>query len=466
MTTFTENFLNAGNKSTEATTSFNGTSYQPKPASPQQVKFYLDLCTRKGQQPQQVSNFTAKTIYDENQRLMKLVDVASPNQKQKIRDLHAEINSLGGNLKPLKEEFLNTLTGGKEGTASDLIGKMIKRLNKLNVNTEITDAQLETLTNWFLCPDIPFESLILSVETGEVGGVKQYKDVEVNISRVNFLEETFTDTQGVTRNKWTRMTIAQFQEELKAKLTFSLARQLISKHSTDFYEWKKTLITAKQFEMVRTYEKRLMDLHVPQEVVSGYDFNEEGELVEVVVRPRTSKDAYYNPVAYTPLDDMELLQMTKEHAKIYMEQLRSELRDRTKPQESAKELASQELLTEKHSIFNERTRTGLAQNEATLQIQKFSETQDMIFRIEAVIGYKLDSIHELVQESVIIADGTQRETLINELYNAMTASIDWTKPQYEVIGRVASLSQVCAENEVGEEAVKALYKEFNSVFAE
>lgn len=465
MSTFVQEFFGEAKKSYEGTT-FNGSGYQPKPASPVQVKMYLDLCARKGQKPQAVSSFTAKTIWDENDRLKQLPDVASPAQKEKIRQLHKELVELGADLKPINEEKLNLLTGGRDGQASKLITKWINDLSELNVNSAITDEQLKTLTNWFLCPDIPFESFILSVENGTVNGVKQYKDVELHISRVNILNETFVDTQGVVRHKWTRMTVAQFQEELKSKLTFSLARQFISKYSTQFYEWKKTRITEKRFNMVRTYEKRLMDLHVPQEVITAVDMDENGDFVEVVIRPKTSKQAYYEPVAYTPLDDLELLQMSNEDAKVYIEQLKSELADKTKPKFSEKELIAQELLTEKHSSFNERTGVGLAHDRVTAQIKEFTETQDMIFRIEAVIGYKLDDLHELVQESVVISDGMQKETLVNELYNAMTASIDWTKQQYEVIGRIASLSQVCAENEVGELAIKELYKEFNSVFAE
>ena len=107
-----------------------------------QIQYYLDLCQRKKVQPKEIKLFTFETLGKEIEQIRQLPDPASDKQIEKIKQLWQEINDLGGNLKPFSEEFLNRLTGGAEGTASQLIETLMRKRMELNEVAPPSDAQL------------------------------------------------------------------------------------------------------------------------------------------------------------------------------------------------------------------------------------------------------------------------------------------------------------------------------------
>ena len=80
------------------------------------MNWYLDLCKQKGIEVQSFDNFTANTLYDEIQRLKDLPYLATDGQKRIITQLMDEIGEIKGKKQKLSVD-INTLTGGRDGTA-------------------------------------------------------------------------------------------------------------------------------------------------------------------------------------------------------------------------------------------------------------------------------------------------------------------------------------------------------------
>lgn len=430
-------FINKGNNSNRATNN-NRASYNSgrvSPATPKQKSYYLDLCKRKKVKPADVNSFTFAEMGKEIERLNALPQPASDRQINKIVELNKEIISAGGNLKEFTQEFLDSLTGGRNGSASDLIEKLMEMRLELNDSLPITDNQVQTLIDWFLCPDIPFESL--SYE--ELLPLKPGANVQESVTHTISINKKVDLGDG----KWRLMTANEFAEELKSKLTKKTASAIMNQYGSDFYAWRSTRVTKPQIELIRTLEDRLAQTHVPKEV--------EWAIIDGVPQQVTkpSMRDYYEPVAYDPLDELQLLQMSSEEAGEWIDRLQYELSNMqdVKPMFDEKDM---NLDAQDH--INETNRN--VSDEVDARNKDIQNFKDLIFHVEALTGCQADEVHDLASQitqddprSKKHADAKRR---IKEFFmSAITAD------PYQDFDRwseeVATIRHMCDENSFSRE---------------
>lgn len=347
-------------------------------ASDSQKKFYLDLCERKRVRPSDVNAFTFDQISKEIEELQKRPDPASIRQIDKIKELVAELIELGADLKPMSETELAVLTGGRDGTASSLIESLFAMRTQLNEIAPATSAQIQIICEWFLCPAIPFEDF----------GIEK----KVYLDKLSAYCSDSDNPEILEKRAWRLMTPTEFANQIKSKMTKRVASKFIDDYRAEFYEWRKTRVTKQQVEYIRELEKRLSNTHVPREVEWAIV---DGELQQVT-RPSTRMD--YNPVAYTPLEDMQLAQMSYEQGSEWIDKLKGEVARKN----SYKSMYNEE------SVFGENQQNFEDNRKATTQydakLKEYNALNDLIFSIEAILGYTNEEAHQIA--GVIFKEGT------------------------------------------------------------
>lgn len=349
-------------------------------ATPSQKRFYMDLCERKRVRPKDIDKMTFDAMSKEIEQLRALPDPASQRQIDKILELQKEIVDLGGELKPITQATLNSLTGGREGTASALIQTLFDMRTNMNDVASPSDAQLQIIVEWFLCPDIPFEQ----------HGVEK----KVWLDHLNSYSTDVDTPEKLEARRWRYVTPSEFAERIKAKMTRRDASAFIDQHRGTFYEWRKTRTTQQQIRYIRELEERLSDTYVPQQVEYAVV---DGEIVQVTKR---SSREQYNAPAYTPLEDMQLAQMSYEQASEWIDRLKMELDRKNNYQNEVDSVedvfgSAQADFNEKMMVRNENMRVN---DQETAKINEFNKMNDLVFAVEAVLGYKSDEIHDMVGE--------------------------------------------------------------------
>jgi len=240
-------------------------------------------------------------------------DPASPRQLDKIKELETEIISAGGAMKPMTQATLDSLTGGREGTASSLIQMLFDTRNELSETAPITEPQLKIIVEWFLCPDIPFESFSSEevYDKKELANDNESRTITIEIDRRIALED----------NLWRLMTVDEFESEIKSKLTKKRASKFIDAYRGVFYDWKKTRITESQVKYIRELELRLANITTPKAVEWAFV---DGEMVEMKANTVDYNDDW-NPMAYQPMDELVLAQLSYEDASKWIDNLKTEL---------------------------------------------------------------------------------------------------------------------------------------------
>jgi len=370
-------FLEAAN----GTTSSRGSRYV-RPHTQGQRKFYYDLCERKRIKPKDISRYTFEQLNKEIQELREMPDPASEAQINRILELTKELIALGADIKEPTDEFLRTLTGGKNGTASSLIQTLYDMRTKLNAVAPPSDEQLKIMVEWYLCPDIPFESL----------STEEVMPLEYGANEPQSMTTTISVNRRVDLGNglWRYMTPEEFAEELRTKLTKRLASKFIDKYRGVFYEWKQTRITKRQMEYIRKLEERMMNMYKPQKVEWAVV---DGEYVQVT---KPNSRSQYLADGYEPLPDEALVQMSREDATKFIEQLSWEL----------EELKNGSLSTNfDENVWNdaqdylERNRQALNTKDA--KIKEFNKLNDLIYALEKIMGIDALEIHDIANEMVI-----------------------------------------------------------------
>lgn len=350
-----------------------------RPATPGQIKYYLDLCKQRNVEPKDVNNFTFDTMSEEIQRLMKFYP-ASPAQIKLITDkvnnlksIISVINFTDEQVETFKNDesniistiivgiidnslkldsIISKLTGGKDGTASKLIENLINVEKKFSNIQEPTEKQLEIMVNMFLCPDVPFENY--------------------GISRRIELEDGL----------WRKPTPEEFANQIKSTLTKADASKFIDDYRGVFYEWKKTRIRPEQLRYIMELESRLGSQSPTTEINEAYTIN--GDVIEI----NKNKREYIKGTEYVPHTQEQLIQFSIEQASEFIDQLKSELNRREAS--SFAELETDELNA---SFYNK--------NEVDIE---YEELKNLMYKLEAVAGYNDEDLHEAVGIELIKDD--------------------------------------------------------------
>ena len=363
---------------------YGGSNY----ISPKLMQYAQDLYRQWNLDESALFKMNYHQIQGEVQRLRKMTP-ASGAQKEKIKSLINILNRMG---KPVEYDvyMIDQLTGGKDGTASAFINSLQAEIDKDEHLVPITDGQINTLVNWYLCPDVPFENF--------------------GITRIVKLPE-------ISPRAWRFMEQDEFIDQLYTKMTKVDASEFIGTFKSAVYDWRNTRINDAQFNRIRQLEERMASLYVPKEVTWALV---DGEMQ--MVSKRVDKD--WNPNAYTPMLDMQLRQMSFQEASKFIDQLESELNRPTGGSlEASDETSRQQILQDKHSSFNERTGLGVAHDMVMAQQKELDTLNDIIFKLESVCATEFWDLHELTNMDFVLGGGQQIQC-IRAWREAMEVAID------------------------------------------
>jgi hypothetical protein len=317
-----------------------------------QIKYYLDLCESKCLPPANYINLKREELSDEIKRVFGL---RSKSQLDLIKTKVDKLQQLGVTINHFAPDILNTLTGGKDGTASTLIGSLIKMEGDLNAKLPPNEQQIDKLKDMFLVFDVPFEDydILRKVDRSDVG------------------EGMFS---------WLKA--EEFEAECMVKLTKETAQKLINDfYYTAYYEWKKTRLSRSKADTIRRLEGYLIDK--PSKTVNWY-LGIDGNMVEAhdYSSPPSKANLKYQycPCNFTPLDEFELQMFSNKAADKYISILK---------QENKKRFSSISKSSDGSETFEELRGT----TEKDANKQRFNDLQEIMFRLESVAGYPDEELH-------------------------------------------------------------------------
>lgn len=352
-------------------------NYQPKQPSEKQQSVYLDMCKNRRITPKDINTFTARTLYQEIERIKELPFYCTDAQKKTILDLMHQINELGGKWTIPSDIMFHKMPSDK---ASALIEKLSIERRELNEVAPATDEQAKTIAEWRACPSIPWEDYKLS-----------------NRVYLTHLTSWSTDhnlPQELEKRAFRMRTIAEFVELVKKTLTQREANAFIYKWRSHYYEWRQTRITKGMANELRKLEYTLSVFETSKEIVRAV--NEDGEIIEI--ETSTSRERRNQYLPYEPLSDDDLRQLSKEQASTLISQLQKEIRDRKLTRFGASVHGNdQQLLQEKIQQFADHHGTGVAKTEQEAFVVEQRKMMDTVHRLATVVGYRDDQLLENIK---------------------------------------------------------------------
>jgi hypothetical protein len=372
------------------------------PVSEGQMKFVTDLYTRHRLDVTALSTMSRVQIRAEIDRLRYADLPASDKQLELIRSTVAEINEIsknpfvpaelvakGLNLH-IKETTLLKLTGGQEGTAGAIIDKLFAMRKDYNPYRPLSEKQADLLVKWFFCPDVPFE---------------QY-DINKKIGNVAMLPE-------------------QFKEELLSKLMSADASKLIDDNMSAVTEWERSRSSSQQRAYIRKLEARMADISVGSQV--EWAVGDDGEVVQVQKKAKRE----YNPTAYDFMPEEFLIQMSKDDAEKYINQLRLEL---SRPKKGAIDNNSNQ------QDFEDK-RTHMKHIDVNGKLKEQERITDFLFKLEAVVGYDNSELRDEVDELLVHGNGSMSK-VTSQIQEFIDIALDMNAIKIENLVGLAQNSQV------------------------
>ena len=375
-----------------------------KMASVYQVKYYNDLCEQRKVEPKDVTNLTydelsniiseLKSFYPATQPQIDLINLKVKGLKDVLNLLsfndeqiamferdesniaHMIVAGILRNTLEL-DTIIEKLTGGRTGTASALIEKLIVA-EKYFVELEpVTDEQASTIASMFLCPDVQFESY--------------------DISRRIKLDG----------DNWRKPTPQEFTDQIKEVFNKKTASEFIGKMKVPFYEWKKTRIRPNQLKRIMQLESQIANDSKLREVKKASDIHG-GEIDTPSTKVPNAENIQIKGTAYVQHTDQELIQLDIETASAFISQLESEL---TRASEYSLEEEIQEIDRGTASIVE--------------QLEKDHEIlNNMMYKLEAIAGYDDPELHECSKLRVLsdFKVGEYEETYIRDFIKNMLST--------------------------------------------
>lgn len=367
--------------------------------SPALMKFCLDLYERFGLDKSELEGKDYRFVQN---KVNELQNRPSPKQMDIINQTLAELADLGCPLE-VDQEVLDGLTGGREGTASQLIELLFEKRREAELTGKPNEKQLNTLVKWFFCPDIPWENFNIALKVG------------VNVEGIE--------------NAWRHMTPEEFMEEVASKMTMAEAGQFIAENQVSYYEWEKTRIKSWQVDRIRGLEERMANLYMPAIMKTVIV---DGKITQVAEKVQRQ----YNPQAYTPMSEQELKQLSSEDADKLIIQMQSELRNPVRG--SLNNSNAQDQFEMKVHGDPREARGGSAELRAVNR--EHQAVTDFIFGLEAVVGQENEELHESVTELMIQKVGDSLE-VANKLREFIEFALDMKAITMQGLVSMGSKSQ-------------------------
>jgi len=373
------------------------------PVSEGQMKFITDLYTRHRLDTSVLKTMTRSQIRAEIDRLRYADLPASDDQLKLIRNTVKEINEIanksigapaelrekGANLH-IKESVLMKLTGGREGTAGALIDKLFALRKEFNPYRPLSEKQADLLVKWFFVPDVPFEQYGINKKIGNV-----------------------------------LMTPEQFKEELMSKMLMSDASRMIDDYMPVVTEWERSRCSSQQRAYIRKLEARMADISTGSVVEWAIDEN--GEMVQVQRKPKKE----YTPTAYEFMPEEYLLQMSKEDAEKYINQLRLEL---SRPKKGA-------IDNSPHQQMLEDKRSHIAHNEVDSRIKEKERIIDFLHKLEMAVGHDNPELRDEVDDLLVHGIGSM-QGVTAQIQEFIDLALDMHAIKFENLVDLAQNSQV------------------------
>lgn len=339
-------------------------SNRPFSVSDARAKYYYDLCSQKGIKG--INIYEVKTNDEFDAELNRVRSFRKPSDAQ-LKLIEQKIANLA--TMDVHIEVPSDLTGGLDGTAGQLIQALIALEKEHYDEAKPTDAQLQVIVSYYLCPDVAFE--------------------DHNISR-RIEMDTFPGA-------WRRPTPQEFAEQIKEKMSRKDASAFIDKYRGDFYTWNKTRIRPEQIKMIRDLEERFKS-------PNGRVFE-----TAVTIGGQTfsyTSDKHETPVVeYVALDELQLRMMSVEDGSKFISMLKAELSNKSLYQFGETSDGSATFEGQRHGQKN-------------VVDSKEAELQDLVriaYKLEAVAGYKLPELHNLIDEITVEYDGGLNSEAIREI---------------------------------------------------
>ena len=368
-----------------------------RPPSEKMKAFYLDLCKMHGIEHNEIMLQSAQALSREIERLRALPQPATDKQKEMIMDLAQELVDMGIKDTRPSQAFLDKLTGGRDGTASQLIEKMqaiIKRNEHISMPTQ---KDLEFLVSMFLCPDIPFEEMGANrrIPITKLTAWGSDYSVEAELEARIFRKPTPSEFADIIR----KATHINSEGEVVKSFTRTSTMRFIDQYRGVFFNWKRTRITANQIQRIRELEKRFAMYSKPHVVEMAWD-DEEQLSYEINTAP--SRERKVTQYTYEPIDELQLMMMSQDEASDYINRLTWEL------DESQQHLYRFFEESDESQTFES---IRQAQDEHAWKIKEFTALNDLMYKLEAIAGYKNEAIHVIPW-----IDKTDRSTYINDAF--------------------------------------------------
>lgn len=386
-------------------------------ASNAQKNFYYDLCRSKGVRPQVIESLTSYQVGQLIEELQKLPTVASEAQVERIVELEETLKEVGviAELTPIED--IRKLTGGEDGTASKAIDELYQIFNRVKHLVPANERQIETLIEWYLCPDIPFE------------------DYGVSITK-----------ERPELNGWSYLSPEEFKEELEANLTREDAERLIGRYSGKYYEWLQSRLSRGQMNRIRALEERMSNTETPLQVEYAVI---DGVYTQITKVPHKHK---YAPKGYEGLNEYQLRMLSSEEASAYIQRLEYELEYiKGVPTQNGEEF----IYSDHQDMLNEKRYASTLQG---AEDEALEELRSMIYSIESIANYKDDEIHDLIDENFVLNMNSfpERVTRIQEFFLS-TITISLPRNEYEeeeLQYQINRIQGICESNYYADKILK------------
>lgn len=393
------NFVEENNKVNEDKPS------QLNPIRPAQVKYYTDLCTKKNVTPQPLTNFDYDSLSAEIQRLIKYFP-ASAVQLELIRTKVAGLKALGSEF-TVSESELSSLTGGYAGTASALIGELIEMEKEFKGSVKPTDAQIETIVGFYLCPDVDFEKVgvskkvFLNALTPEEENamllledtIKKGVWTETSASVWEYIDadervvQQYEALKAKVANKlWRQPTPQEFAVSISNVMSKQQASSFIEEYRGIFYAWKKTRARHEQIRYIQQLESQLSQDRKLRVITQATD--EEGNVIEL--KPEVANNM--EGACYTPMSTEQLIMLSIEEASEFIDQLKNEV-------------AKRESSPSEAEVDYMEFRPAKSVSEAIEM--EYEEFKNLMFKLEAVAGYNDDDLHDAARYDLVANDSPE-----------------------------------------------------------
>lgn len=379
-----------------------GNSNGPKKTTAGQIKYYLDLCRQKSVTP---VNYVQLT-HDELGKLIEQLRLYTPVTENQLKMIHEKLESLRSMGIEIKEPDYGKLTGGREGTASSMIEKLIQLERENNDKMQPTEQQLQFIVAMYLCPDVPFEYFNIAKHV-ELGG-----------------------------GTWRKFTADEFAEEVRTHMSKRDASSFIDTYRGVYHEWKSTRITPSQMEYIRELEMRMANISTPK--ITEWYVSFAGTLEMSTTKKVGDNGKQWSPKGYEGMSDFDLLQFSVDDASNFINILKSEL--------GRKDLiAYRDVSDGSQTLEFMRDKKKKKENPLDVLI-------DLVFKMDAIAGYENDVAHDAVTP-LLMLDGecdeevaeAKRQIKEYMLYLVSSDAISFD-----------GLTQLCSDSEVAQKILLGL----------